>query len=914
MNIAAYCRVSTEKEDQLNSLEAQKNFFKEYTDRSGDRLVRLYADEGLSGTKIKNRKQFLKMMTDAESGLFDMVVVKDISRFARNTVDLLQNIRKLKSLGIETQFLTANMTSMGNSEFVLTVFGALAQEESANTSKRVKFGKKINAEKGRVPNIVFGYDKTIGDYFNLTINKAEADVVRRIYRWYLNEGYGAAKIAAMLNARGIKTKRGCEWSQNAVCRILENELYTGKIVNGKEEVSDFLTGKRTLKNEDEWYVADRPDLRIISDESAAESTNVPGTSSNTNTRASSTVVTSSASTSKPSKTYGFSENRFGAAGTKFKVEKTSMGKYPYPSEMMNFTEVQIDEQKQKANKLLASIREAKANGTNKVYVEPGYYRFGSKLSTMLLLDGLQNFEIIGGPGVHFIQEKSDTVIKLNNCKNVTLKGVTVDYANLKFIQATIQRFDQSGDPIVKIDDNYKSIYENIASKLSGNRIIYFDGDDLTKELVSSNTTGFLKEMVSLGNGEYKVTYSDNNTLTMTPKISVSAGDKMVIFQRGDPHAVVVAGCENVTLEDIDIYASGSFGISECDGIGGNTYRRIRMIRRPGTDRLVCTSGDGFHSTNMKKGALIEKCEFSYTEDDLMNVHCFNGVVTKVYSDTEYEITFPLTTYLDANTEITFIKGATATTVTATKVTRITDSAVIDEYKSLDQTIFKAIGRTIRTFNTPSVYRIKLNKAVTASMYSEVTSVGYSSAGLTVRDCYFHDAHGNGFLATGPNVTVKNNRFERIAGAAITMLRGGIWSEGPYPTKTTIENNIFKENNNCFEAQYRPGVIIAQCDAKGLIHDITIRNNEFVGNRVGAFFAQNVSNVTFTGNTVKNYLTTAPFDHAKNLAAQNGVGNSYCGLYIDRCDNVTVKSNTFSGKGTYAQEDIRITSRCTNVQQ
>lgn len=270
MNIAAYCRVSTEKEDQLNSLEAQKNFFKEYTDRSGDRLVRLYADEGLSGTKIKNRKQFLKMMTDAESGLFDMVVVKDISRFARNTVDLLQNIRKLKSLGIETRFLTANMTSMGNSEFVLTVFGALAQEESANTSKRVKFGKKINAEKGRVPNIVFGYDKTIGDYFNLTVNKTEADAVRRIYRWYLNEGYGTSKIAAMLNARGIKTKRGFEWSQNAVCRILENELYTGKIVNGKEEVSDFLTGKRTLKNEDEWYVAYRPDLRIISDEDFAE--------------------------------------------------------------------------------------------------------------------------------------------------------------------------------------------------------------------------------------------------------------------------------------------------------------------------------------------------------------------------------------------------------------------------------------------------------------------------------------------------------------------------------------------------------------------------------------------------------------------------------------------------------------------
>lgn len=266
MNIAAYCRVSTDKEDQINSLEAQKEFFSEYTKRTGDNLFRVYADEGISGTKVKNRKEFLHMMADAERGLFDLVVVKDISRFARNTVDLLQSIRKLKALGIETQFLTANMTSMGNSEFVLTIFGALAQEESANTSKRIKFGKKINAQKGRVPNIVYGYDKMCGDYFNLSINEAEAKVVRQIFQWYTKEGYGAAKISIMLNEHGLKTKRGCQWSQNAICRILTNELYTGKIINGKEEVADFLTGQRKAKGEDEWMVADRQDLRVIEPE------------------------------------------------------------------------------------------------------------------------------------------------------------------------------------------------------------------------------------------------------------------------------------------------------------------------------------------------------------------------------------------------------------------------------------------------------------------------------------------------------------------------------------------------------------------------------------------------------------------------------------------------------------------------
>lgn len=266
MNIAAYCRVSTDKSDQLNSLEAQKRFFTEYTEKNGHNLVKLYADEGISGTKIRNRKEFLQLMRDAQHGLFDMVVVKDISRFARNTVDLLQSIRTLKALGIETTFLTANMTVLGQSEFVLTIFGALAQEESANTSKRVKFGKKMNAEKGRVPNIVYGYDKTIGDYFNLEINKEESKVVRQIYDWYTKEGYGAAKIANMLNEKGGKTKRNCNFSQNAVCRILTNELYTGKIINGKQEVTDFLTGVRAEKDESEWLVSDRPDLRIIEPE------------------------------------------------------------------------------------------------------------------------------------------------------------------------------------------------------------------------------------------------------------------------------------------------------------------------------------------------------------------------------------------------------------------------------------------------------------------------------------------------------------------------------------------------------------------------------------------------------------------------------------------------------------------------
>lgn len=263
MNIAAYCRVSTDKQDQINSLESQKLFFDEFAKNNGHKLVCIYADEGISGTKIKNRTEFQRLMKDAQAGVFDMVIVKDISRFARNTVDFLNSIRTLKSMNIETVFLTSNQTVMGNSEFILTIYGALAQEESANTSKRVKFGKKLNAGKGRVPNIVYGYDKTKGEYFNLAINDFEANIVRRIFDLYVNGGYGTNKIAQILNHEGVQTKRGFKWSQNAIARILSNELYSGKIINGKEEIADFLTGRRKGKDEAEWMITERPDLRIV---------------------------------------------------------------------------------------------------------------------------------------------------------------------------------------------------------------------------------------------------------------------------------------------------------------------------------------------------------------------------------------------------------------------------------------------------------------------------------------------------------------------------------------------------------------------------------------------------------------------------------------------------------------------------
>lgn len=263
MDIVAYCRVSTEKDDQLNSLAVQKEFFEEYARINNHNLVRIYSDEGISGTKLKRRKEFNQLIKDASSNTFKKVVVKDISRFSRNTVDLLNSTRYLKKLGIETLFITSNMTTLGESEFVLTLYGALAQEESANTSKRIKFSKKINAEKGRVPNFVYGYDKISGDYFNLYINEEEAKIVRRIFDMYINQGLGQQRIAAELNREGVKTKRGNSWTQVSISHIIRNQIYIGRVINGISEIKDFLTGERVQKDEADWLVIEKPELQIV---------------------------------------------------------------------------------------------------------------------------------------------------------------------------------------------------------------------------------------------------------------------------------------------------------------------------------------------------------------------------------------------------------------------------------------------------------------------------------------------------------------------------------------------------------------------------------------------------------------------------------------------------------------------------
>lgn len=254
LNVAAYCRVSTDKSDQKNSFEGQKSYFESYIKSHKDwKLTNIYADEGITGTSTKKRKEFNSMIADAKNGKINMIITKEVSRFARNTVDTLQYTRELKAAGVSVFFINDNINTMDNDgELRLTIMASIAQEESRKTSERVKWGQKRRMEQG----VVFGRN-ILGYHLKngvLTVNEEEAELVRHIFHKYL-EGKGLHIIARELQAEGHKTKNGnSEWTNKAIRTILQNEKYVGDLLQKKTITPDFLTHAKKYNNGEEEMV------------------------------------------------------------------------------------------------------------------------------------------------------------------------------------------------------------------------------------------------------------------------------------------------------------------------------------------------------------------------------------------------------------------------------------------------------------------------------------------------------------------------------------------------------------------------------------------------------------------------------------------------------------------------------------
>ena len=255
LRVVYYARVSTDKYDQIHSLEAQKTYFENLLARNPNwTFVKGYVDEGLTGTKIDKRDSFIEMMRDAKRGKFDMICTKEVSRFARNTLDSLSCTRELLTYGVAVHFENDNLNTIDeDSDFRLTTMASLAQEESRKTSERLKFGFRQSVEKGTVlgNDSIWGYRKEKG---KLVIVEEEAEMVRTIFDLYANGNLGVRAIAKMLSDSGLRNTNGNPFSFSTIKGILVNPKYKGFYCGNKTHKVHFLSNEIAYVPKDEWVV------------------------------------------------------------------------------------------------------------------------------------------------------------------------------------------------------------------------------------------------------------------------------------------------------------------------------------------------------------------------------------------------------------------------------------------------------------------------------------------------------------------------------------------------------------------------------------------------------------------------------------------------------------------------------------
>ena len=262
LKVAAYARVSTMGAEQLNSYESQKKYYYEKINNNPEwQFVNIYADEGISGTTDYRRAGFMRMMQDALSGKIDLILTKSISRFGRNTMDVLKNVRLLRDNNVAVLFEENNLNTLDTktSEMLLTTLSAVAQQESENISEHVKLGLQMKMNRGELVgfNSCYGY-KYEAKSGKLSIIAEEAEVVKFIFEEYC-AGHGANAIAKMLTEQGIKSPKGNnKWNDNTIRGILKNEKYKGDVLQGKSYTADPLSHKRyrNLGEADKFYVSE----------------------------------------------------------------------------------------------------------------------------------------------------------------------------------------------------------------------------------------------------------------------------------------------------------------------------------------------------------------------------------------------------------------------------------------------------------------------------------------------------------------------------------------------------------------------------------------------------------------------------------------------------------------------------------
>ncbi len=511
-------------------------------------------------------------------------------------------------------------------------------------------------------------------------------------------------------------------------------------------------------------------------------------------------------------------------------------------------------QRDAAEKLRRALGQARSTGAKRYAIAPGEYRFAGNAG--LELRGYRDM-VIDATGVTFWFERPPSQLAadprglaLVDCQRLTIRGLKIDFDPPVFLQAEILAIDETKPEIIlEVDRGFSNVEMG-----RGSYFLYrADGSWLQHGYLFHEGTKRIdgrRYRLLLRDGRvFRVHNRDPAVLELTRGRSrIGVGDWVVLpFRRGK--GIYVYRCEGCVLEDVDEYASPGMGILERQGKGGNVYRRVRIIRKPGTRRLHVCAADGFHNAQTDRGPQLIECEMTGTSDDFFNLHGHFGVVWRKLGARRYVVGQANLGELSPGETLTFYEPETVASLGAARIARVEPLR--------DARLIKACNaETLQTHANRDYYEVTLDHDLPLVVGTLVALDRFRSAGFLIKDCYFHDAMARSLINGAGDGKIVGNVIERAAWGLVVHFETWQYYEGPMVRNLEISGNVFREIRDLLLPQHATAIAVTMVPKNGgyLRESRPLRNIRIVDNTIEepggfAIVLTNTRNATIAGNTI-----------------------------------------------------------------
>jgi len=576
----------------------------------------------------------------------------------------------------------------------------------------------------------------------------------------------------------------------------------------------------------------------------------------------------------------------------------------YPPEIAAWTDKDIAGFMQAGASLKQRLDEAIREGKKEFTIPPGNYFFESKTPVFRLqrVEGLT----INGAGATLWFDPAQQAIVLEKCRNVVLRGLTIDYYPLPFSQGRIMAVNEADKSLdIEIEEGFP-VPDNAkwVKRVGAIKAIFFDPEG---EHMREARMDYVSAFQPLEGRRLRVRFKESRIFEKP--VSVAVGDRLAIPLRDQPSVYANDGSSGILLEDLTIHAAGNFALYEEPGDGGNIYRRCKVVRRPGTKRLMACNADVFHVNTAGKGPLVDGCEFSYAGDDLVNIHSLFIIATKQTGPRKFVVVNHYARPPEVGQKLQIFDFFSFEPLGEPTVIAVHPVGGTAADASEVSAAIRARKGKIRDFKPPvSFLEIEIDQDLAVPEFAMVGVEKSGAPGTVVKDSYFHDNMTRGMLLRGADVLVEGNRFAYTGLTALHIGGDRPWLEGPTPRRITIRNNTFTNctfmknaRENRVNACATISVITSEDDEftrkQIYARDIVIENNKIDRTSLAAIAVVGADGCKITGNQINE-----PCLRESSRPKGSPVASDYA-ISVTNVSRIELNNNRISAPGPFFKGDL-----------